>query len=92
MERGTDQVNILPKDAIPHETVGITGDRTHDSWIINPTPYQLSHMRPLYYIIVEGEWGLTGSGGGGGGVNFVVPYPSAAPTYYFEGLRGGGGV
>ena len=35
-ERGTDQVNILPKDVIPHETVGITGDRTHDPWIMSP--------------------------------------------------------
>ena len=27
--RGTVQVNILPKDVIPHETVGITKDRAH---------------------------------------------------------------
>ena len=47
VERGTDQANILPKDVILHETVCITGDRTHDPWIISPTPYQLSHIRPM---------------------------------------------
>ena len=47
VERGTVQVNILPKDVIPHETVGITGDQTPDPWIMSPTTYQLSHMRPL---------------------------------------------
>ena len=53
VERGTDHVNILPKDVIPHETVGITEDRTHDPWIISPTPYQMSHMRPKYQLSFE---------------------------------------
>ena len=45
VERGTVQVDILSKDVIPHETVGISGDRTHEPWIMSPIPYQLSHMR-----------------------------------------------
>ena len=45
VERGTVQVNILPNDVIPYETVGISRDRTHDPWITSPKPYQLSHMR-----------------------------------------------
>ena len=47
VERGKVQVDILPKDVIPHETVGISGDRTHNPWIMSPTPYRLIHVRPL---------------------------------------------
>ena len=43
----TVQVDILFKDIIPHKTVGISGDQTHHPWVVSPTPYQLSHMRPL---------------------------------------------
>ena len=46
VERDTVQVDILHKDIIPHEAGGVTGDGTHDPWIMSPTPYQLSHMRP----------------------------------------------
>ena len=39
VKRGTVQVDILPKDVIPHETVGISGDRTTilGLWVKHPT-------------------------------------------------------